>query len=119
MKNVNRIVLLVSWILALVCLVPALRAEGAEEKAVPLKTVAPEYPTTLRQKGVSGLVVVKVTVDEQGKPSEVTVAKSSNEQLDVYAMRAVKRWTFRPAKKDGVATPATVTIPIQFSLEES
>jgi len=119
MKNINRIALIGSFVLGLLCLVPILRAEGVEEKAVPLKTVAPEYPTNLRQKGIAGLVVVKVTVDEQGKPSDVAVAKSSNEQLDVYAMRAVKRWTFRPAKKDGIATPATVTIPIQFSLEES
>jgi len=119
MKNVNRIALIGSFILGLLCLVPILRAEGVEEKAVPVKTVAPEYPTSLRQKGVSGLVVVKVTVDEKGKPAEIAVAKSTNEQLDIYATRAVQRWTFKPAKKDGQATPSVVTIPIQFSIEES
>jgi protein TonB len=119
MKNVNRFALFASLLFAALCLLPALRAEGTEEKAVPLKTVAPEYPTSLRQKGVAGLVVVKVTVDEKGKPADVAVAKSTNDQLDVYATRAVQRWTFKPAKKDGIATTSTVTIPIQFSLEES
>eukprot|EP01035_Chromulina_nebulosa_P057390 gene57390-biopygen41100 len=54
--------------LSLVCLLSAAPAAFAQTKEapVPVRTVAPEYPDELRRDGVSGLVMVKCTIDVQG-----------------------------------------------------
>lgn len=86
---------------------------------MPVRTVAPEYPSDLKKQHVSGLVVVKCTVDVQGNVSGTNVVKSSNEQFDQFAMDAVKKWKFKPARQDGTAISVEVTIPIKFVAEES
>ncbi|HWL14835.1 MAG TPA: energy transducer TonB [Opitutus sp.] len=97
---------------------PALLAAG-REPPVPVRTVAPEYPRELKNQGVSGIVMVKVTIDDQGNVAEVSVAKSSNEAFDKFATEALKKWKFKPAKQDGEAVSMQVTIPIKFVAEES
>ena len=98
---------------------PLTQAAAGRENPVPVRTVAPEYPRTLKEQNVSGLVMVKCTIDEQGNVSEASVAKSSNEQFDRFAMDAVKKWKFKPAKQDGAAISVQVTIPIKFVVDES
>ena len=94
-------------------------AMAARENPVPVRTVAPEYPRDLRSQGVSGLVMVKCTIDEQGNVSETAIAKSSNESFDKFAVAALKKWKFKPARQDGAAISVQVTIPIKFVAEES
>ena len=86
---------------------------------MPVRTVAPDYPSDLRNQGVSGVVMVKCTIDEQGNVAETTVSKSSNETFDKYAMDALKKWKFKPARQDGNPVSMQVTIPIKFVAEES
>jgi protein TonB len=92
---------------------------AARENPVPVRTVAPEYPRDLKNQGVSGLVMVKCTIDEQGNVGETEVTKSSNEQFDKFAVAAIKKWKFKPARQDGNAITVQVTIPIKFVAEES
>lgn len=104
------------------CLAPAapvvLAAEG-REPPVPVRTVAPEYPRDLKDSGVSGIVTVKVTIDEQGNVSETNVVKSSNEGFDKFATAALKKWKFKPGKQDGSPVAMQVTIPIKFVVDGS
>jgi protein TonB len=81
--------------------------------------VSPEYPRDLKASRVSGLVMVKCTIDEQGNVSGTDIVKSSNEQFDRFATDAVKKWKFKPAREDGTAISVQVTIPIKFVAEES
>lgn len=104
--------------LASLALSPFAVAAG-REPPVPVRTVAPDYPRELRAQGVSGIVMVKVTIDEQGNVTTTTVSKSSNEGFDRFAMDAVKKWKFKPARQDGNPVSITVTIPIKFVAEES
>lgn len=92
---------------------------AARENPVPVRTVAPEYPRELRSQGVSGLVMVKCTIDEQGNVADTEIAKSSNEQFDKFALAALKKWKFKPARQDGNAISVQVTIPIKFVVEET
>src|SRR5688572_10187316 len=74
-----------SFLLALVlCFAPVpavLAATPGRENPVPVRTVAPEYPRDLKADGVSGLVMVKCTIDEQGNVAGTEIAKSSNEKF--------------------------------------
>ncbi|MFZ6045393.1 energy transducer TonB [Pseudomonas sp. CR3202] len=82
-----------------------------------LKNPAPEYPALAQRRGWEGTVLLRVHVLASGLPSEVQVQKSSGrELLDEAAVRAVKRWTFVPAKQGEVARDGWVSVPIDFKL---
>lgn len=102
-----------------VLLLPCTRAAAGRENPVPVRTVAPEYPHELKANGVSGLVMVKCTIDEQGNVGDTTVVKSSNAQFDRFAVEAIRKWKFKPARQDGNPVSVQVTIPIKFVAEES
>ena len=85
---------------------------------VPVKTPPPEYPNSMRQQGVSGVVAVSVVIDEKGSVISTTVAKSTHADFESPATDAVKKWKFKPAQKDGAPVKMKVTIPIRFNLEE-
>jgi protein TonB len=104
---------------ALLCVAAVSTASAARENPVPVRTVSPEYPRDLKASRVSGLVMVKCTIDEQGNVSGTDIVKSSNEQFDRFATDAVKKWKFKPAREDGTAITVQVTIPIKFVAEES
>lgn len=92
-------------------------AQTKSEPPVPVRTVAPDYPDELRREGVSGLVMVKCSIDEQGNVTETTVEKSSNAAFEKPAIAAVKKWKFKPAKQDGAPVAIKVSIPIKFVFE--
>ena len=112
-----------SFLLAFVlCFAPVsavFAATPGRENPVPVRTVAPEYPRELKADGVSGLVMVKCTIDEQGNVAGTEIAKSSNEKFDRFATEALKKWKFKPARQDGAPVAVQVTIPIKFVAEES
>ena len=92
-------------------------AQNKMEPPVPVRTVAPEYPNELRRDGVSGLVMVKCSIDEQGNVTGTEVEKSSNAAFEKPAVEAVKKWKFKPAKQDGAPVTIKVSIPIKFVFE--
>jgi len=78
----------------------------------------PVYPRTALRDRLTGTVTLQVLVDIDGRPLEVTIAESSgHRELDRTAVAHVlKRWTFRPAMKDGQAVQAIGLVPIAFNL---
>jgi len=100
----------------LLLLAPAAMAQ-TKEPPVPVRTVAPDYPDELRREGVSGIVTVKCTIDENGNVTEPTVEKSSNAAFERPALAALKKWKFKPAKQDGAPVSTKVSIPIKFVFE--
>lgn len=80
---------------------------------------APTYPREQLLAGIEGTVLLQVLVDVDGRPLEVTIHRSSgNRDLDAAARRQVlRKWTFRPAMKDGRAVQAIGIVPIEFNLD--
>ena len=92
------------------------RAESSfDEAPTPLRTQAPVHPEALLRDGVSGMVSVKVAIDENGNVTETTVAKSTNSAFDQPALAAVSQWKFKPAKKAGQPVAVTVVVPVRFA----
>lgn len=104
---------------SLFCLlaVAPLALAQTKEPPVPVRTVPPDYPNELRREGVSGIVTVKCTIDEQGNVQEPEVEKSTNGAFDKPAIAALKKWKFKPAKQDGAPVSIKVSIPIKFVFE--
>ncbi|MGD0916196.1 MAG: energy transducer TonB [Thermodesulfobacteriota bacterium] len=77
----------------------------------------PKYPSEACKRGHQGEVLLLVEVLPDGKVGEIEVAESSGyELLDQCALEAVKRWKFIAAKKESIAIPCWVKIPILFKL---
>ncbi|MGE7991041.1 energy transducer TonB [Pseudomonas sp. NPDC089554] len=82
-----------------------------------LKNPAPEYPPLAQRRNWEGTVVLRVHVLANGKPSDIQVERSSGrELLDESAIRAVKRWSFAPAKRGDQAIAGWVSVPLEFRL---
>ena len=101
----------------------ALRANTAgvtdvDVRPTPIKTPPPEYPSKMKQRGISGVVALAVEIDETGAVTSCSVSKSSNPEFDQPAMDAVKNWKFKPAQKDGNPVKVRIVIPIKFSIDE-
>ena len=79
----------------------------------------PAYPRRQLADRVEGTVLLRVLVDVDGRPLEVAIERSSgNRDLDRAAQQHIlKRWTFRPAMKDGRAVRAIGLVPIDFKLQ--
>ncbi len=79
----------------------------------------PGYPRVALRRGIEGLVLLRVDVDARGRPLAVRVKKSAGfRPLDIAALRAVRRWRFVPAQRNGVAVRASVDVPVRFRLED-
>lgn len=77
----------------------------------------PAYPIPALRRGEAGTVWLRVEVDAQGRPTEVTVQESSGSKaLDQAARKQVlQRWRFVPARQGDRAVAAVGLVPIVFS----
>ena len=101
------------------CCAPAgiLRADGKTEPPVPVRTVPPDIPAEFSRGGGTGLVTVNFLVDEQGGVHYAKEATTTEKSLDEPALKAVRKWKFKPAKKDGTPVAIRVSIPIKFEVQ--
>jgi TonB family protein len=65
---------------------------------------------------VEGTVTLEGTVDIQGKISGVHVIKGLREDLDRMAIKAVLRWKFSPALRNGAPVQAITQIEVDFKI---
>jgi protein TonB len=95
-------------------------ADGTVSESKPnyLTNPAPPYPREARQRGWQGVVLLKVTVDKFGRPSQIEKEQSSGYAvLDEAAIQSVKRWLFRPAEIGTIPIASSVRVPIRFQLK--
>ncbi|MGB0591781.1 MAG: energy transducer TonB [Myxococcota bacterium] len=82
------------------------------------RTPEPVYPVTAQRDGVEGYVIVRLSVDAQGRVNDVVVVDS--EPIGVFersAREAARRFAFHPAQVDGVPASATLEKKIVFRLK--
>jgi TonB family C-terminal domain len=106
-----------SLVLFSICLLAGAQAAEFDEHPVPVKAVAPEYPHDMKRENVSGIVTLKLVIDEHGDVLEKSVTKSTRVEFEAPALAAVSQWKFKPARKGGAAVRATITLPIKFTAE--
>ncbi len=79
---------------------------------------APRYPRQALRSGVEGTVLLKVLVDEFGRPQSVSIETSSGHRLldQVARDQVLAKWRFHPATRQGRAVAAYALVPIAFNL---
>jgi periplasmic protein TonB len=76
----------------------------------------PVYPSESTRRRERGTVLLRVLVDALGRPAQIQVERSSGfSRLDEAARTAVEKSLFRPYEMNGIAQPAQVLIPIEFT----
>ena len=78
----------------------------------------PVYPKNLRERDVEGKVMLKVLIDKEGKAEEIQIFESSGYKMfDQIAIKSVRQWRFKPARKENQQRESWVLIPINFQLK--
>jgi protein TonB len=90
-----------------------------EARAIAGRNPQPEYPREAQRRGLSGRVLLRVDVAADGSVADVDFAqRSGTPELDRAAMRAVRKWRFVPARRDGKPVASRVNVPIDFVLPD-
>ena len=94
----------------------AFRIGGGVSAPSVLTKVEPEYSEEARKAKWQGVVVLRLVVDDQGRPQKLEVVRSLGLGLDQKAIEAVEKWRFKPGMKDGKPVPVVATIEVNFRL---
>jgi TonB family protein len=104
----------------------ALQITDAHTGPRPVSTVPPRYPVDAVSAGVSGLVVVDLQVEPDGKPVILDMRfegssgkRSYRESFTTATKSAVTAWTFQPEVVAGRAVRTRMQVPVDFCLEPS
>lgn len=71
-------------------------------------------PTGLSRRLEGATVTLSMTVDANGQPSDIKVISRGDRALTGNLVAAVAQWQFTPAKKDGVAVPSKIVLPVEL-----
>lgn len=86
-----------------------------------LRSFPPQYPYMAKRDNIEGKIVLKFVVDVDGTAKEAEVVSADPpEVLDMFsdaALKAVERYKFKPAVKNGNDVLCIVKLPISFTLE--
>ena len=94
---------------------PRLRVGEGTDLPAPKRVVyvPPIYPPIAKAGGVTGSVVIEVTLDARGTVIDARVVQSVR-MLDSAALAAVQQWRFAPTVINGVATPVIMNVIVAF-----
>ena len=104
---------------ALSKIIPDTRFPGVSTFGAPkiIYKTMPDYPIKAVEKGLSGLVVVRVYILKNGRVGQANVQNSSGyEILDRSALSAVSQWVFSPASVNKESSEAWFEVPVKFEL---
>jgi periplasmic protein TonB len=85
----------------------------------PIARPTARYPEEAAAEGVTGSVRLKVIVGRRGWVEDAVVIRSSGDnRLDQAAEAAVRRWRYRPARREGRVVTAVDYAIIEFYRED-
>ena len=91
--------------------------QGGNSQVIPLVRINPQYPRNELLAGVEGWVKVRFTVEPDGSVSSPKVVESKPPRVfDSSALRAIKKWKFKPTVVNGIAVSQDGTQIIEFKL---
>ncbi|HEX7816760.1 TonB family protein [Dyella sp.] len=88
------------------------------EATLAYRTAPLSYPREGLQRRLSGTVLLRVLVDENGKPIQVEIEKPSGQPLLDRSARdqVLAKWLFQPATISGQHVKAWARVPVTFNL---
>ena len=82
-----------------------------------LQAPQPQYTEIARKARVQGVVIVQAIIDKQGNVTNVKVLKGLSMGLDDEAVKAIKKWKFKPATLNGKPVDVYYNLTVNFRLQ--
>jgi protein TonB len=81
-----------------------------------LKSRNPKFSEQARRDKVQGVVLLLLVVTREGRVVDVRVKDGLGHGLDENAIKAVRKWKFAPATKDGKPVAVQLSVEVDFHL---
>jgi TonB family protein len=81
-----------------------------------LTLVQPVYPSSAKQRHISGTVVLRAVIGRDGHVHALHPQSSPDTDLTIAAIAAVRQWTYKPYLLNGEPTEVETTITVNFNL---
>jgi TonB family protein len=78
---------------------------------------SPEFPDNLRRQKISGMVVVSVIVDKDGRATDVHAVSGDNKDLMKEAVKAVREYKFSPGTYRGQPVVTQIDVEVNFRID--
>lgn len=93
----------------------AMTEDTVDRAPVPVERAPPQLPARLRNKGITGSVLLRLLVDEEGRVAEVHVQEAEPpDTFEEAALEAARRWRFQPGLHRGAPVRVWLEAPIEF-----
>ncbi len=90
----------------------------ADHRLCSERQTARHYPALLRDRGIQGLVRLRVKVDPEGRAAEVVIAGGSGWRLlDEAARRVAESCPYTPARRGDQRLASWIEYPVRFALQ--
>ncbi len=97
----------------------ALPSMSGDSDLIALVRMQPQYPMRAKRMGLEGFVSLRVYVDTLGLVERVEVLEADPKWVfEREAIRAVKRWKFKPKTLNGTAIKHSGTLRLDFKMKE-
>lgn len=93
------------------------RYDQLSEPPVLITEVRAGYPEAARKAGFAGDVIVRVTIDAQGRVAEVRRISGPGHGLDEVALAALQQFRFRPAQYKGAPVATVIRYIYSFNIK--
>ncbi len=81
-------------------------------------TAIPVHPYEMKKEGIGGNVLIEFLIDPSGRVVDPRIVSSSDPAFNQPTLKAIRKWTFTPALKDGIAVWTRARIPLEFSVNK-
>ena len=92
------------------------RAAAQSDAPAPIHVVPPQYPARALQRGRSGAVTLRFTIDVNGSTKDIEVVESSSSVFEDAAVEALSKWRYAPRTENGQPVEWRVQTIIRFGL---
>jgi TonB family protein len=96
----------------------AFRPKTGKSMARPIYQKNPEYTEEARRAGISGTVMLALTIDINGVAHDIRVLQPLGHGLDEKAVGAVQQWKWEPALEDGKPIESKIAIGVEFRTDK-
>lgn len=96
---------------------PVLVEPRIDPRALP--AFQPDYPGAMVRQGLEGSVTVRVMIGPDGRVTAIERLSATDDAFWIATQRhALRKWRFRPATHDGVATGGSKVLTVHFRLAD-
>jgi protein TonB len=90
--------------------------DACDTPPAPTRQVSPVVPPMARQRRIAGTVLLRVLIDEQGKPAKVEILRDVTPVVGLGAAsrQALEQWRWKPATKNGVKVKTWLAVEVPF-----